>query len=244
MRPVAKGEEITVDYATAFSSDTQAFGCGCGSADCRHVIQPSYDSQNPALRERYRGHFADFLEYPETYETDLAPIDPACPTTSYLSTKLQRTEAKIHGLGLVVVSPIRKDELLGVRGGTIAHKSEVISRQDELKGSEVQILEDVFLAGFSEKERLATMMGFNHSCEPNAYLRGQIGVFAMRDVAVGEEMAVDYATAYISPSQKFDCNCGTPSCRGLIDTSVDWQNPDLQSRYKGHFADFIQRKMS
>ncbi|MEK7059689.1 MAG: SET domain-containing protein-lysine N-methyltransferase [Patescibacteria group bacterium] len=244
MRAIRKDEEVAVDYATIFSGDTQAFECRCGSSQCRHNIQPSVDSQDPVLRERYKGYFADFLARPLSYaNVELVAIDPDCPTTSWLTTKVARVNAKIHGLGLETKADIAKDELLAVRGGVIVHKNEVIKRQSELQGGEVQITDDVYLAGFTEQERLATMMGFNHSCEPNSYVRGQIGIFAMKDIPVGTELTADYATAYISPTQSFECNCGTPSCRGYVDTTADWQNPDLQARYKGHFADFIQRKI-
>lgn len=243
MRAIREGEEVAVDYATIFSSDTQAFECQCGSSQCRHHIQPSVDSQNPQLRERYAGYFADFLARPASYEVDLVPIDPDCPTTSWITSKVARVKAKIHGLGLETRAEIKKDELLAVRGGIIAHKDEVIARQAELQGGEVQITDDVYLAGFTEQEHLATMMGFNHSCEPNSYVGGQIGIFAMKDIPVGTELTADYATAYISPTQRFKCNCGTPSCRGFIDTTTDWQKPDIQTRYTGYFADFIQKKI-
>lgn len=245
LRSVAEGEEITVDYATIFSTDTQSFKCRCGSTQCRHNIVPSLDSQNPAIRKKYRGHLADFLEHPGSYKNvNLLPIDSSCPTTSYITSKVQRVEAEIHGFGLEVIEPIHKDELLAMRGGTIVTADEVIKRQDELLGTEVQLTDYVFLAGFTEQERLATMMGFNHSCSPNSFVRGQIGVYAMQDIEVGSELTVEYATAYVSPSQRFDCSCGSRTCRGFVDTTIDWKNPEIRTRFNGHFADFIQRKIA
>lgn len=243
-RPVPAGEELTVDYATIFSSDTQSFQCQCGSSQCRHRIKPSVDSHDPELRVRHADFFADFLAHPESYEgVELVPIDSDCPTTSYVSTKVARIDAAIHGLGLQVTADIRTGELLAIRGGTLLSRSEVMSRQAEIRGTEVQITDEIYLAGLTDQARLATLMGFNHSCDPNSFLRGQIGLFALSDIIKGTELTVDYATTYISPSQRFPCNCGTRSCRGFIDTTTDWQNPELQARFTGHFADFVQRKI-
>jgi hypothetical protein len=245
MRPVVKGEELTVDYATIFSSDTQSFNCRCGSANCRHHIQPSLDSQNPVLLSKYDSHLADFIANSADYEgVELVPIDPECPASSWINGKLSRVEAKIHGIGLVAISPVRQGELLAIRGGTLVTAATAMERQSELQGTEMQISDDLYLAGLTEKDRLATMIGFNHSCSPNTFVRSQIGLFAMSDIEPGVELTVDYGTAYISSSQHFNCNCGSLDCRGVVNTNTDWQQPVLQKRFSGHFADFIQRKIN
>lgn len=55
----------------------------------------------------------------------------------------------------------------------------------------------------------------NHSCEPNTAYRG-LNVVALRDIAKGEELTLDYAELLNETAEPFDCQCGTPSCRGLI----------------------------
>lgn len=55
----------------------------------------------------------------------------------------------------------------------------------------------------------------NHSCEPNTAYQG-LNVVAVRDIAAGEELTLDYAELLNEASEPFDCQCGTPSCRGLI----------------------------
>jgi SET domain-containing protein len=57
----------------------------------------------------------------------------------------------------------------------------------------------------------------NHSCEPNCYVkivRGHILFFALRDIESGEEILLDYEESY--HSNKKQCSCGAPSCRGRI----------------------------
>jgi len=64
----------------------------------------------------------------------------------------------------------------------------------------------------------------NHSCDPNASLerwlvRGytRIGIFAIKDIAPGEEVTYDYQfwTAEETP-----CGCGTAKCRGFLGANV------------------------
>jgi SET domain-containing protein len=64
----------------------------------------------------------------------------------------------------------------------------------------------------------------NHSCDPNcdAVIEdARIFIEAIRDIAVGEELAYDYA--YVleerhtpAAKRRFPCSCGAASCRGTI----------------------------
>lgn len=55
----------------------------------------------------------------------------------------------------------------------------------------------------------------NHSCAPNAVLRGRTLV-ARCDIARGCEITFDYATTEYEMAEPFACGCGAPQCRGLI----------------------------
>ena len=63
----------------------------------------------------------------------------------------------------------------------------------------------------------------NHSCGPNTEFVG-LNVVALRDIAVGEELTIDYARSMNESSEPFDCHCGAPSCRirvaGAVGNSV------------------------
>jgi SET domain len=57
----------------------------------------------------------------------------------------------------------------------------------------------------------------NHSCDPNAGFRdGQVALFALRDIAAGEEITWDYSTSIGWPGWSLDCRCGSPACRGTV----------------------------
>ena len=57
----------------------------------------------------------------------------------------------------------------------------------------------------------------NHSCVPNAFLRiagGRVEVYALRDVAAGEELTADYGESH--HAGRLACCCGAPVCVGRL----------------------------
>jgi hypothetical protein len=160
---------------------------------------------------------------------------------SYFSPKVEKRTSRIDGRGLFAKAPIRKGEVVVVKGGYVLtrHQRDEIGR--ELGPSEIQITEDLFLGPARESEREGGMMHLNHSCEPNLGLRGQIVFVALRDVEVDEELTFDYAMTDDEPGE-MQCDCGAASCRGTV-TGTDWQRPEIQRKYDGYFSWFIQRRI-
>jgi uncharacterized protein len=54
----------------------------------------------------------------------------------------------------------------------------------------------------------------NHSCAANCLSVGYEFEFAVRDIAIGEELTDDYGT--LNPTEPFPCQCGTAQCRGSV----------------------------
>lgn len=59
-RPIAKGEEITSEYATFAGDHLTEFDCKCGAATCRGRIH-STDYLQPFVAEQYSGHLSDWV---------------------------------------------------------------------------------------------------------------------------------------------------------------------------------------
>lgn len=56
----------------------------------------------------------------------------------------------------------------------------------------------------------------NHSCDPNAGLREDLEMIALRDIGAGEEVFFDYSTTMSEHSWTMPCGCGASLCRGRI----------------------------
>ena len=80
-----------------------------------------------------------------------------------------------------------------------------------------------------------------HSCDPNAWLTG-LDITARRTIRLGEEISIDYATRYNEAMPAFECECGTPSCRGTI-LGTDYLS-EVVDRYGDHVSDYVRRKRS
>jgi hypothetical protein len=64
---------------------------------------------------------------------------------------------------------------------------------------------------------------FNHSCSPNCFcelwdVNGErrVGIFAKRDIEVGEELTYDYNFECFDEGVVQECYCGSAECRGYI----------------------------
>ncbi len=102
----------------------------------------------------------------------------------------------------------------------------------------LQIDEDAFLVSTVE----SPADWINHSCDPNAGLRGQVALVALRPIREGEEITFDYATSDGSPYDEFDCACGGEQCRTRV-RGDDWRRPELWARYHGHFSPYLERRI-
>lgn len=77
----------------------------------------------------------------------------------------------------------------------------------------------------------------NHSCDPNTAYQG-LNLIALRDIAIGEELTVDFATFRDENRLEFDCQCGSPKCRGNIrlipcgEPEESIGSPDLYTHYR------------
>lgn len=55
----------------------------------------------------------------------------------------------------------------------------------------------------------------NHSCAPNAWVRG-LELVALADIPAGGEITFDYDTTEWDMAAPFLCGCGTEGCRGVV----------------------------
>jgi hypothetical protein len=167
--------------------------------------------------------------------------EPIMLNLTYFSPKVEKRASLINGRGLFATAAIAKGEVVVVKGGYILTREQRDSISEGLGPSEIQITEDLFIGPTTPAEREGGMMHLNHSCEPNLGLQGQVVFAAIRGIAAGEELTIDYAMTDDEPYE-MECQCGSEACRKLI-TGTDWRKPELQKKYDGYFSWFIQRRI-
>jgi SET domain-containing protein len=163
------------------------------------------------------------------------------PNLSYLSPKTIVKNSLIHGRGLFAREFIEKGEVVAIKGGYIFDAATLSEIHDQLGPAEIFVTEDLFIGPRFIDEREGGMIFSNHSCDPNIGIQGQIVFVAMRDIEKDEELTHDWATTD-NDTYEEHCNCGAPNCRKVI-TGQDWRRKDLQEKYRGYMAWYLQRKI-
>ena len=161
---------------------------------------------------------------------------------SYLSPKAAVQSSPIHGRGLFAISEFQPGEIVCVKGGYIFNRAIFGELRPVLGPAEIQIADDLFIGPREIGEREGAMIFSNHSCDPNIGVQGQIVFVALRQIAAGEELTHDWATTD-DDDYSMPCRCGAKGCRGTI-TGRDWQNEDLQRKYRGLFSWYLQQKIA
>jgi SET domain-containing protein len=160
---------------------------------------------------------------------------------AYLNPKLHVVAHPEKGGGGVFAREfVEAGERLMVWGGAVVNRKQLDQLPAVLRSHSVQVEEDLYLASVIPDDPADFI---NHSCDPNAGLNGQIVIVAMRDIEPGEEVCFDYAMSDSSPYDEFDCQCGAAICRGRV-TGQDWMRPDLQTRYRGFFSPYLQKRIA
>jgi uncharacterized protein len=161
--------------------------------------------------------------------------------SSFRSLKTEIRKSNTEGRGLFAKEPIRKGEIVSVRGGHILTRQmeQVIEKPVGYWG--YPISDDLVLAPLTIEEVESVMMFLNHCCEPNVGILGQIIFVAMRDIHRDEELTIDYVM-FGANKEPMPCNCQSALCRGVI-TDLDWTKVNLQVKYKGYFSSYIQLKI-
>ncbi len=68
----------------------------------------------------------------------------------------------------------------------------------------------------------------NHSCSPNAGLRSNRILVALRNIGCGEEICYDYSTTMSEGRWTMQCRCGDLNCRSTVGDFHDLPTPRQQ----------------
>ncbi len=140
--------------------------------------------------------------------------------------------------------PIQAGEIVAIIGGTVITEDEFHAYiATTPRYNATQIGEHLHLVDLIQTPE-AIDGSINHSCDSNLWLQDEVTIVARRTIAPGEELTLDYALTTAEPDWQLDqpCQFGTTVCRHII-RGTDWQSTDVQQRYQGHFAPFINERI-
>ena len=154
------------------------------------------------------------------------------------------------GYGLFAVKPITKGEITTICAGCTISKAKIANatpRIINLIETYGYDLDEDLLLYPDEKEPMHDVWFLNHSCDPSVGNLDLFSTVAMRDIKIGEQITIDYATVDTDEIQEhpgMQCFCKAKNCRKTI-TGDDWMLPELWKRYGiENFQPHIQRKIN
>ncbi|HEY8602198.1 MAG TPA: SET domain-containing protein-lysine N-methyltransferase [Thermomicrobiales bacterium] len=164
------------------------------------------------------------------------------PSHSWLDPRIAVRRSPIDGLGLFATAPIRAGEIVIRWGGRPITDEELRALERRWRETGEPYSCAAIGEGLSLLQDDDDPLRYgNHSCDPNLWLADAVTETARRAIVTGEELTFDYALATVVP-WSMPCRCGAPDCRGVI-AGDDWQLPELQLQYRGHFSPFINARI-
>lgn len=156
--------------------------------------------------------------------------------------------SKFEGLGGFAVKNIKRGEVICLMKGERISFQELRRRYSCGKEKICNPLQ------ITEKEYLDLKKPYvyiNHSCNPNAGIRKEGELFALKDIKKDQEITYDYSATEWT-YEKFgkyrdwsmECNCKSKKCRGTLG-QFPTLSPKLKREYykAGALQDFILRKL-
>lgn len=131
--------------------------------------------------------------------------------------------SEIEGRGLFASKNISKGEIVFIMKGRIIklnkNNAEKIFNEPDIMG----IDKDLWI------DPIPPYKYINHSCNPNAGIRGRVTFVALRNIKKDEEITFDY---YVSEDSLWNikCCCGSKNCRKII-RGIRFIHPESFKKY-------------
>ena len=140
---------------------------------------------------------------------------PVVERRAYQKYAVDVHESAIDGHGVFAAEPIPAQVKIGeIRGEAISVED---ARIRATRHERIMIVELSRRRAIDFSKSTDPMRFTNHSCRPNARLsieQGRVEFYALRHVASGEELTVDYGETH--HAGRLACRCGAPGCRGAL----------------------------
>lgn len=117
-------------------------------------------------------------------------------------------------LGLFARRDLRKGEVIFVCKGTLRNLIIKTKADSEKYPNAIGVKRNYWLDPHPDNP----LPYLNHSCEPNAGVKGSVTIVARKNIKQGEHVTIDYSTTECDERWTLDahCKCGSNNCRGVI----------------------------
>ena len=139
----------------------------------------------------------------------------AAPRPAYQKFAVEVRPSAIDGQGAYAAEGIPARLKIGeVRGESLSVRD---ARIRATRSERIMIVEISDRKAIDFSKSADPMRYTNHSCQPNARLfirQGLVEFYALRAIAPGEEITVDYGPTH--HEGRLACRCGAPGCAGWL----------------------------
>lgn len=157
--------------------------------------------------------------------------------------QVQVFDAGVKGKGLRALEPIKKGDFIAEYVGRAIRKGYLdmlFKRYRNERMLYIMALDQNTYIDARKKGGIARYI--NHSCEPNCIVERwkvkgilRAGIFALKDIAVGEELSFDYKWDRKRGRAPTKCHCLSPTCRGTLEVPKSMEEDELERRLMGHW---------
>ena len=144
------------------------------------------------------------------------------------------SNSKIHGRGIFANKNMKKDELIFVFKGI---KLKKVPGPWQVGPNWLQ----VDIKTWVKPKENSPGRYLNHSCNPNAGIKGNQLIVAIKNIKKGQEITIDYSMSETEPQWKMKCSCKSKNCRKIIRTYQHLPNK-IKKKYKGYISKYIKTK--
>jgi len=141
-----------------------------------------------------------------------------------MSEKFEVKQSGDIGRGLFATKLIKQNEQILEFKGSIISLEEALKKPPDKISHPLQIGPAEYI-DINEPGVLA-----NHSCTPNAGIKNDRLLIALRDIPPNEEICYDYSTTMDENNWTLECKCGTPNCRKIV-KDFRFLPPSIQKKY-------------
>lgn len=115
------------------------------------------------------------------------------------------------GNGCIATKQIAVGEIICKMQGPVITLKELLEKYDgDERCNPLQVTTDTYL------DLKEPFVYFNHSCSPNAGIRNNGILFALKPIRPGDEIFYDYSTTVDELMWQMNCKCESTNCRKII----------------------------